>query len=197
MLDVLEEYLETHLQMIHHVREKLMPQIVVCADQMITALRSGHKILIMGNGGSAADAQHFAAELVGRFRRERQGLAAVALSTDSSILTAIGNDYGFDEIFSRQIEALATPGDIVFGISTSGHSKNITTAIQKAEAIGCQSIGLIGKDGGELAAAASTSLIIPGEETSCIQEAHIMIIHMLCELIEASFASEESGYETV
>ena len=192
MLDVLEDYLAKHIESIHHVRDRLMPQIVDCAEIMIAALKSGNKILIMGNGGSAADAQHFAAELVGRFRRERQGLAAVALSTDTSILTAIGNDYGFDDIFSRQIEALALPGDIVFGISTSGQSRNVINAVEKATAKGCQSIGLLGKDGGQLAAVVTQPLTVAGVETSCIQEAHIMIIHMLCELVEANMAAQKA-----
>ncbi len=185
MMKVVEDYLDKHLQTIQQVRELLLPQIVACADMIIAALQDGNKILIMGNGGSAADAQHFAAELVGRFRRERQGLAAIALSTDTSILTAIGNDYGFDAVFSRQIEALANPGDIVFGISTSGQSKNVIAAIEKANDIGCKTIGLLGKDGGALASSVTCTLTVTGDETSYIQEAHIMIIHMLCELIEA------------
>lgn len=188
MMKVVEDYLDKHLQTIHQVRETLLPQIVQCADMMIAALQAGNKILIMGNGGSAADAQHFAAELVGRFRRERQGLAAISLSTDSSAITAIGNDFGFEQIFSRQVEALALPGDIVFGISTSGQSKNVITAIEKAGAIGCKTIGLLGKDGGALASAVSCGMTVSGDETSYIQEAHIMIIHMLCELIEAKMS---------
>ena len=184
MKKVIENYLDRHLQTIHQVRESLLPQIVDCAELIIAALRDGNKLLVMGNGGSAADAQHFAAELVGRFRRERQGLAAIALSTDTSILTAIGNDYGFDAVFSRQIEALANRGDIVFGISTSGQSKNVLAAVEQADAIGCKTIGLLGKDGGALASSVTCALTVAGDETSYIQEAHIMIIHMLCELIE-------------
>lgn len=190
MLDVLEDYLAKHSESIQYVHDRLLPQIAECAEVMITALQGGHKILIMGNGGSAADAQHFAAELVGRFRRERQGLAAVALSTDSSIITAIGNDYGFEAIFSRQIEALAAPGDIVVGISTSGQSQNVIKAIEAASAIGCQTIGLLGKDGGRLATAVTYPLTVAGDQTSCIQEAHIMIIHMLCELVESHMAAK-------
>ena len=190
MQKVVEDYLEKHLLTIHHVRDALLPQIVECADLIIAALRDGNKVLILGNGGSAADAQHFAAELVGRFRRERQGLAAIALSTDTSILTAIGNDYGFDAVFSRQIEALANPGDIVFGISTSGNSKNVIAAIEKADAIGCKTIGLLGKDGGALAASVTCGLTVAGTETSFIQEAHIMIIHMLCELVEKKVSGQ-------
>lgn len=188
MLKTVEGYLDKHLQTIQLVRTAMLPQIVQSAEVILKALQDGHKILIMGNGGSAADAQHFAAELVGRFRRERRGLAALALSTDTSILTAVGNDYGFDAIFSRQLEALALPGDIVFGISTSGHSNNVMHAVQKAAALGCQSIGLLGKDGGQLATAVDLALTVPGTETSYIQEAHIMIIHMLCELIEGGLA---------
>ena len=191
MKSVIENYLDRHLQTIQQVRESLLPQIIACAELIIAALQAGNKIMIMGNGGSAADAQHFAAELVGRFRRERLGLAAIALCTDTSAITAIGNDYGFEQIFSRQVEALALPGDIVFGISTSGQSKNIIAAVEKAEAIGCKTIGLLGKDGGALAAAVGCELTVAGDETSYIQEAHIMIIHMLCELVEERVSLNE------
>lgn len=186
----LDSYLEKHLQTIQHVRAEMQQQIAECAGMLIRTLQSGHKILIMGNGGSAADAQHFAAELVGRFRRERRGLAAIALSTDSSALTAIGNDYGFDAVFRRQVEALASPGDLVLGISTSGHSKNVIAAVEEAGRIGCNTIGLLGKDGGKLADMVTRALTVPGDETSFIQEAHIMIIHILCELVEEELSSD-------
>ena len=190
MLKDVEDYLEKHLQTVQSVRGTLIPRIVECSELIISALKDGNKILIMGNGGSAADAQHFAAEMVGRFRRERRGLPALALSTDTSALTAIGNDYGFNAVFSRQVEALAKPGDVVFGISTSGHSMNVIAAIQKASAIGCKTIGLLGKDGGELANLVNCELTVSGTETSLIQEAHIMIIHILCDLIEKNISGQ-------
>ena len=190
MIKDLEDYLENHLQTIQSVRAALLPQIVEGAELIISALKDGQKLLIMGNGGSAADAQHFAAEMVGRFRRERQGLPAIALSTDTSALTAIGNDYGFDAVFSRQVEALAKPGDVVFGISTSGHSKNVIAAIQTASDIGCKTVGLLGKDGGVLSSLVTCEMTVSGTETSFIQEAHIMIIHMLCELIEKNISGQ-------
>lgn len=190
MLKQLDGYIEKHNQTIASVRGTLLPQIVSCAEMIISSLADGNKLLIMGNGGSAADAQHFAAEMVGRFRCERRGLPAIALSTDTSALTAIGNDYGFDAVFSRQVEALANPGDIVFGISTSGHSKNVIAAIEKANKIGCQTVGLLGKDGGELASSVTCELTVAGNETSFIQEAHIVIIHMLCDLIEKNVAGQ-------
>ena len=192
MLKEVEDYLEKHLQTILSVRGALLPQIMECAELIISALKDGHKLLIMGNGGSAADAQHFAAEMVGRFRRERRGLPAIALSTDTSALTAIGNDYGFDAVFSRQVEALAKPGDVVFGISTSGQSKNVIAAIQTATAIGCKTVGLLGKDGGELATLVNCELTVSGSETSFIQEAHIMIIHILCALIEKNVSGQRA-----
>ena len=192
MLKDVEDYLEKNLQTILSVRGALLPQIMECAELIISALKDGHKLLIMGNGGSAADAQHFAAEMVGRFRRERRGLPAIALSTDTSALTAIGNDYGFDAVFSRQVEALAKPGDVVFGISTSGQSKNVIAAIQTATAIGCKTVGLLGKDGGELATLVNCELTVSGSETSFIQEAHIMIIHILCALIEKNVSGHRA-----
>jgi len=185
MREPIENYLEKHQQAIALVREHLVPQITECALLMAAALRDGKKILLMGNGGSAADAQHFAAEMVGRFLRERRGLPAIALTTDTSILTAVGNDYGFDRIFSRQVEALAQPGDVVVGISTSGNSRNVLAAMTLAEELGCRTVGLLGQDGGVLAEAVSLAITVPVRETPHVQEAHITIIHMLCDLIES------------
>lgn len=138
----------------------------------------------MGNGGSAADAQHFVAEIVGRFKMERRGLPALALSTDTSILTAIGNDYGFDRVFSRQVEALASPGDLVIGISTSGNSPNVLLALQLARETGCRSVGLLGKDGGSIKDVCDLALIVPTNDTPRVQEAHITMIHIVCDLLE-------------
>ena len=148
------------------------------------SLEAGGKIIFIGNGGSAADAQHLAAELVGRFRKNRGGLAAIALTTDTSILTAVGNDFGFDQIFSRQIEALAKKEDLLVGISTSGKSKNIIKAIEKAKAIGLKIVGLLGKDGGDIKDLVDIDLTISLDNTQSIQEMHILAGHTICEIVE-------------
>lgn len=162
----------------------LCPVIRHVASEMGRVLSADNKILIMGNGGSAADAQHFAAELVGRFLLERRPLPAIALTTDTSLLTAVGNDYGFDDIFLRQILALAVPGDVVVGISTSGNSKNVIRALTAASNRGCKTVGLLGGDGGEILSLVDMPLVVPVAETPRIQEVHGLIIHSLCELIE-------------
>lgn len=158
---------------------------IVEAASMITAcLRSGGKLLFFGNGGSAADAQHLAAEFVGRFVAERRALAAIALTTDSSILTAVGNDYGFEQVFARQIAGLARPNDAAIGISTSGNSPNVVAAIQQAKTQGLKTIGLTGKDGGLLAKTVDLAISVSAVNTARIQECHITIGHILCELVE-------------
>jgi len=143
-----------------------------------------YKVMVAGNGGSAADAQHFAAELVGRFRLNRMGLPAIALSTDTSIITAVSNDYNFNEIFSRQIEALGKQGDVFVGISTSGNSENVVRAVQECTKIGITTICLLGNDGGKLKGLADISLIIPSSITSKIQEMHIILLHLICGEVE-------------
>jgi len=155
-----------------------------CVQLMADAMHTGGKVLIMGNGGSAADAQHFAAELVGRFLMERKALPAVALTTDTSILTAVGNDYGFDEIFKRQVEALAVAGDVVIGISTSGMSNNVFHALTTANEIGCKTIGLLGRDGGNIAAVVDIELTVPEQHTPFIQTVHGAVLHLLCDMLE-------------
>lgn len=184
MQQFITRQLQEHQQLFHILEIELTLPITRLAERLIETFRIGNKLLIMGNGGSAADAQHFAGELVSRFRMERPGLPAIALSTDTSIITAIGNDYGFERIFSRQIEALATPGDAVIGISTSGNSPNIRKALEAAQQAGCTTIGLLGKDGGNIKDLCDIPLIIPSNDTPRIQEAHIAIIHILCDLIE-------------
>jgi D-sedoheptulose 7-phosphate isomerase len=155
------------------------------AAELITAcLRAGGKLLLFGNGGSAADAQHLAAEFVGRFVRERAGLPAIALTTDSSILTAVGNDYGFDQIFARQVQALGRPGDVAIAISTSGNSPNIIEGVKAAKKGCLKTIGLSGKDGGLLAKEADVAISIASRSTARIQECHISVGHLLCELTE-------------
>ncbi len=166
------------------VLDKLIPFIEQAANAMIRALRAGNKIMFFGNGGSAADAQHLAGELIGRFLKERKSLPAIALTTDSSILTCLGNDYSFDIIFARQIEGLAQKGDIAFGISTSGNSKNVLLGLEKAKQLSCITIGLLGCGGGKIASSVDTSIIVPSNATPRIQESHIMIGHILCNLIE-------------
>ena len=183
---LIEKSLIEHQATIKLVHEQLLPVISQSAERLCDVLNAGNKILVCGNGGSAADAQHFAAELVGRFELERGGLPAIALTTDTSILTAVGNDYGFEQLFSRQVEALAGPGDALIGISTSGNSENVLLAMQKASAIGCLTIGLTGKDGGAIAKTADLSINVAVDRTARVQEAHLMILHLICEQIDVA-----------
>lgn len=175
--------LEEHIS-VAKATQALEPKILeagrICAD----ALHLGKRIYLCGNGGSAADAQHIAAELIGRFVGERRSLPAMALTTDTSALTAIGNDYGYDQVFSRQVEGVAEEGDVLIAISTSGRSANILRAVEVAKARGTRVIGLSGKSGGELHKAADISLVVPSNVTARIQEMHIVIGHLLCALIE-------------
>jgi D-sedoheptulose 7-phosphate isomerase len=159
-------------------------QIVEAALLISDCLAAGGKLLLFGNGGSAADAQHLAAEFVGRFVVERPGLAAIALTTDSSILTAVANDYGFEHVFARQIEALARPGDVAIGISTSGNSANVLAAMKQAANQNLKTIGLVGKDGGALARCVDLAITVSSTNTARVQECHIAIGHILCELVE-------------
>ena len=165
------------------VRRHLGPT-VLAALAMRDAIAAGGRILVFGNGGSASDAQHFAAELVGRFMRERPAMGSIALTTDTSILTAIGNDYSFRRVFVRQLEALARPGDIAFGISTSGESPNVLDAIKYAREQGLRTIALTGRDGGSIGAAAEMHVNVPDQNTARVQEVHRTIMHVMCELIE-------------
>lgn len=158
--------------------------VVKVAEAMTSCLRSGNKILFFGNGGSAADAQHLAAELSGRFLKERPSLAGWALTTNSSVLTAIGNDYSFDEVFTRQIQGMGGPNDLAFAISTSGNSPNVLEAVKVAREKRLVTVGLTGKTGGKLASAVDHCISIPSDQTPRIQEAHILTGHILCELID-------------
>lgn len=159
------------------------------ADHMIRALCEGKKILWCGNGGSAADSQHLAAELVGRFRRERRAWPSIALTTDTSILTAIGNDYGYHAVFARQVEALCQPGDLLVGLSTSGNSPNVCNAIECARSIGAYTVGMTGENGGQLAAMADVCLRVHSINTARIQECHLLFGHMLCDQVELELHS--------
>ncbi len=159
-------------------------RIVEVAKIIATALKDGNKVILFGNGGSAADAQHIAAEIVGRFKKERRALPAIALTTDTSILTAVGNDYGFEHIFERQVEALCMPGDVAIGITTSGNSENVIRGIRKAHDLGATTIAFTGRNGGKVAEVAHYSFIVPSYETPRIQECHITLGHVICELLE-------------
>lgn len=167
--------------------EDLAPIIAQAAAQMIQALLTDRKILICGNGGSAADAQHFSAELLNRFERERPGLPAISLTTDTSTITAIGNDYHFDDIFSKQVRALGQAGDVLLGISTSGNSRNVIRAIEAAHERGIVCVALNGREGGEITGLLSgqdVNICVPGPSTARIQEVHGIVIHCLCDLID-------------
>jgi D-sedoheptulose 7-phosphate isomerase len=160
-------------------------------DATTTALATGHQVLLFGNGGSAADSQHIAAELVGRYHKERRGWAAIALTTDTSILTSVGNDYGFEHVFARQIEALGRPGDVAIGISTSGNSPNVERGLQRAKEIGgIVTAAFLGRDGGRIKHIVDHAVIVPSQQTSRIQECHITFGHILCELVEERLARE-------
>ena len=192
MVNEISRQMKAHIEVVRSVEEQLAEAITASVEMLVDTLRNGKKILLMGNGGSAADAQHFAAEMVGRFLMERKALPAIALTTDTSILTAVGNDYGFDEVFKRQVEALAEPGDVVFGISTSGKSVNVKRAIDAGKNIGTKTLGLLGCDGGDIASVVDLHLTVPSSETPRIQEAHLVIIHIICDLVEKGLFCLES-----
>lgn len=170
--------------------ENNIDNIIRAADMLASCITTGHKVLIFGNGGSAADAQHLAAEFVNRFQIERPPLAAIALTTDTSILTSIGNDYHFNDIFAKQVEALGRRGDIAWGISTSGNSANVIKAIEAARKIGVTTIGMTGR-GGELAACTDLVFSVPSDTTARIQESHITLGHILCDLLERKLYPNE------
>lgn len=157
---------------------------LVASQVMLDAIRAGKKLLVFGNGGSASDAQHMSAEMVGRFQRERAAMAAIALTTDTSILTSIANDYSYKHVFARQIEALGQAGDVALGISTSGESPNVELALQVAKAKGLKTIALTGRDGGRVGRAADIHVNVPDQSTARVQEVHRTLIHVMCEVIE-------------
>ena len=171
---------------------ELVATIGKVSEILVASLQQGNKVILFGNGGSAADAQHIAAELVGRFAFDRPALPALALSVNSSCVTAIGNDYGFDHVFSRQIEALAKSGDVAVGISTSGNSPNVVKAVLAARQMGLRTVGLTGASGGTLAKSAEFCICVPSEDTARIQECHILIGHIISELVEKEIFPEES-----
>lgn len=183
-----------HLDVIRQVAEQQFV-LEAIAQSMVATLKFGGKILWCGNGGSAADCQHLAAELVGRFRRERRGLPSIALTTDTSILTAVANDYGFEMVFSRQVEALANSGDLLVGISTSGNSKNVVHAMESARARGVVTVAFTGSGGGKLATMADHLFAVASRDTARIQEAHILAGHMLCDWVECDWVQTQASAE--
>lgn len=168
----------------------LKPAIEDTGKCIAECLQRGNKVLLCGNGGSAADAQHIAAELVGRFITERKGLPAIALTTDTSILTAVGNDYGYDHIFARQVEAHARAGDVLIGISTSGNSANVIAAVNAAKHVGCTTVGMLGRDGGKLKTSVDQAITVPVQTTAAIQECHIVIGHIWCAMVDAALLKQ-------
>lgn len=188
-MPIISESLQNHLKAVQQI-EALQPTILAVADYITDCLEAGGKVLLMGNGGSAADAQHIAAELVGRYKLERKAFAAIAITTDPSIVTAVGNDYGAEHIFTRQIEALAKEGDCVIGISTSGNSANVIEAIAAAHEIGCKTFGLLGNDGGKLKTMVDIPIVISAKDTPRIQECHILIGHIICDLVERGMTED-------
>ncbi len=189
MLNMIEEELQAHKETIEKSIATMIPQIEEASKMVIETLKRGNKVLLCGNGGSAADAQHISAELTGRYKVERRGLLAIALTTDTSALTAIGNDYGFDRIFDRQVEALVREGDLLIGISTSGNSLNVLSALLLAKEMGAKTLGFSGKGGGKLNFACDLNLVVPSDDTPRIQEMHILIGHILCQAVDEAFVS--------
>jgi len=187
--NLLTSSLEEHLQAMRALLDSRLGEIEAAGRLICDALTAGKKILLCGNGGSAADAQHIAAELVGRYERQRRAFPAVALTTDTSALTALSNDYGYETVFARQVEALATSGDVLIAISTSGKSPNILKAAEKARALGCRTIALAGCSGEPLAGQCDLAVVVPSERTSRVQEAHITIGHLWCEMVDAMLQS--------
>lgn len=189
MIDTIQAGLHDSAALLQRVAEEMAPQIAAVAERALACLRGGGKIALCGNGGSASQAQHLAGELVGRFRRERPAYAALALTTDTAILTAIGNDYGYEEVFRRQVEALLRPGDLLIALSTSGNAENILRAVEEAQRRGVATVGFTGQGGGRLAEVADLCLRIPHPQTSTVQEAHLAIGHLLCDLVEAGMVA--------
>jgi D-sedoheptulose 7-phosphate isomerase len=186
MLDRLREGIEAHIDVMSKIRDHHLTEVLEIGHLLSKTLLAGNAILVAGNGGSAADAQHFAAEITGRYMKERRSLPAIALTTDTSALTAIGNDYGFDKVFSRQLEGLGRPGDVFFGISTSGNSPNVIEAMRVAKTKGITTVALLGKTGGQMLDLADHAIVVPSNETPRIQEAQQWIWHTWCEIIDES-----------
>ena len=183
MKEIIKNEFNAHINSLKFIHN-LVDDIAKAAEVCIDTLKNGGKIILFGNGGSAADAQHIAAELVGRYKIDRKGFPAIALTTDTSIITSIANDYSFNNLFERQVEALSNSGDVVIGISTSGNSNNVNRAVKLASKLQCKTIGFSGKDGGVLNNISDISIVAPSDDTPRIQELHILLGHTLCHLIE-------------
>jgi len=187
MQSIIKNEFNAHLNSSQQTLENIGINIEIAAKICIDSLKEGNKILIFGNGGSAADAQHIAAEIVGRYKVERKGLPAIALTTDTSVLTSIGNDFGFEHLFDRQVQALSNKGDVLIGISTGGTSKNVISALKLGKSNGCKVIGFSGKSGGDFNNICDVNLVVASEDTPRIQEIHILIGHIICHLIDQAF----------
>ena len=187
---MLNTIIDDHIRCMQRLKT-LDEDIEKTGAMLLNCLMRGGKLLICGNGGSAGDAQHFAAEIIGRFERDRRAYPAIALSTDTSILTAVGNDYGYAEVFARQVDGLGRPGDMLVAISTSGHSPNVVRAVERARTLGIQSVGLLGKDGGILREHVDQAIIVADPVTARIQEAHIFILHYWAWQIENGLLARE------
>jgi D-sedoheptulose 7-phosphate isomerase len=185
--NILNQEIQDHIDLANQIKFELPKKIIQVSEIITNAINNKKKVILFGNGGSAADAQHIAAEFTGRFVKERKGLPAIALTTDTSALTAIGNDYGFDVIFSRQVEALANEGDVLIGISTSGNSSNVIKALEKGKNLNCKTISLTGKDGGKMREISNISININHSVTARIQEMHIMVGHLICTVIDLNY----------
>jgi len=190
MQDEIKSYIADSIKVKESVFN-LSKEIETLVSWMLDTYKNKNKIIAMGNGGSASDAEHLVCEIVGRFKLERKSLPAVALTSNSSTVTAIANDYGYENLFSRQIEGYANKGDIVLGISTSGNSENVILGIKKAKELGCRTVCLLGKDGGKLKDLCDLAIIVKSYDTPKVQESHIMIIHIICQLFEARFFKDE------
>ncbi len=185
--NILNQEIQDHIDLADQIKFEFPKKIIQVSEIITNAINNKRKVILFGNGGSAADAQHIAAEFTGRFVKERLGLPAIALTTDTSAITAIGNDYGFDVIFSRQVEALANEGDVLIGISTSGNSTNVLKAIEKGKELKCFTISLTGKNGGVIAKCSDLNINIKHSVTARIQEMHILVGHLICSLIDLKY----------
>ena len=188
MMEMIQSEMDAHKSTLEKTIESMQSHIYTACIIVTETIKNGNKILLFGNGGSAACAQHIACELSGRYKLERRSLAGIALTTDTSILTAVGNDYSFDRIFDRQVEALACKGDLLIGISTSGNSKNILRALSLGSNIGCKTMGLSGFDGGAMNEFCDINLVVPSDDTHRIHEMHVMIGHIICQALDNEYS---------